>query len=85
MRLAHFNRPWIQWHCCATSMPSLCFMMSASSPEGSPELGPGFAGLTLRDQSRCHLILKLGNAWRTSVCVPKDIEGERVMPVLYQE
>ncbi len=45
----------------------------------------GLAGLTLRDQSRCHLILKLGNAWRTSVCVPEDIEGEQVMPVLYQE
>jgi len=45
----------------------------------------GLAGLTLRDQSRCHLILKLGNAWRTSVCVSKDIEGEQVMPVLDQE
>ncbi|PNY74300.1 hypothetical protein C1750_06980 [Stenotrophomonas pavanii] len=45
----------------------------------------GLAGLTLRDQSRCHLILKLGNAWRTSVCVSKNIEGEQVMPVLDQE
>jgi len=45
----------------------------------------GLARLTLRDQSRCHLILKLGNAWRTSVCVSKDIEGEQVMSVLDQE